>query len=159
LGDCNPSVSYVNVYLHVYPAPIPGVLTIAERRFTMTYKNITTVAAVAAFIFGLGFIFMPAQLTGYYNVTLNEGGIFIGQLFGAALFGFGVLDWYGRHFTNEQAQQGLAIANFAGDGIGFIFALFGQLNGSTGINALGWSTVLIYLLLALGFGYLRFFAK
>jgi len=125
----------------------------------MTYKNITTVASVVAFIFGLGFIFMPAQLTGFYNVTLNEGGIFIGQLFGAALFGFGVLNWSGRHFTNEQAQQGLANANFAGDAVGFIFALLGQLSGSTGVNALGWSTVLIYLLLAAGFGYLRFIAK
>jgi len=125
----------------------------------MTYKNVTTVASVAAFIFGLGFIFMPAQLTGFYNVTLNEGGLFIGQLFGAALFGYGVLNWFGRHFSDEQAQQGLANANLAGDALGFIFALLGQLSGNTGVNALGWSTVLIYLLLALGFGYLRFFAK
>lgn len=125
----------------------------------MTYKNITTVASIVAFIFGLGFIFMPAQLTGYYNVTLNEGGIFIGQLFGAALLGFGVLNWFGRHFSNEQAQQGLANANLAGDGVGFIFALLAQLNGIAGVNALGWSTVVIYLLLALGFAYLRFFAK
>jgi len=125
----------------------------------MTYKNITTVASVVAFIFGLGFIFMPAQLTGFYNVTLNEGGLFIGQLFGAALLGFGVLNWFGRHFTGEQAQQGLANANIAGDTLGFIFALIAQLSGNAGVNALGWSTVLIYLLLALGFGYLRFFAK
>ena len=125
----------------------------------MTYKNVTTVASVAAFIFGLGFIFMPAQLTGFYNVTLNEGGLFIGQLFGAALFGYGVLNWFGRHFSDEQAQQGLANANLAGDTLGFIFALLGQLSGNTGVNALGWSTVLIYLLLALGFGYLRFFTK
>jgi ABC-type transport system involved in multi-copper enzyme maturation permease subunit len=125
----------------------------------MTYKNFTTVASIVAFVFGLGFILMPAQLTGYYNVTLNEGGIFIGQLFGAALLGFGVLNWFGRHFSDEQAQQGLANANIAGDGIGFIFALLAQLNGNAGVNALGWSTVVIYLLLALGFAYLRFFAK
>jgi len=125
----------------------------------MTYKNITTIAAIIAFIFGLGFILMPAQLTAFYNVTLNEGGIFIGQLFGAALFGYGVLNWFGRHFSSEQAQQGLANANLAGNAIGFIFSLFAQLNGNTGANALGWSTVVIYLLLALGFAYLRFFAK
>jgi len=125
----------------------------------MTYKNVTTVASIAAFIFGLGFIFMPAQLTSFYNVSLNEGGIFIGQLFGASLLGYAVLDWYGRHFTNEQAQQGLANANFAGDTLGFIFALLAQLSGNAGVNALGWTTVLLYLLLALGFGYLRFFAK
>ena len=125
----------------------------------MTYKNVTTVGAVLSFIFALGFIFMPAQLTGYYNVTLNEGGVFIAQLFGAALLGFGVLNWTGRQFSDVQAQQGVENANIAGDAVGFIFALLAQLGGVGGINGLGWSTVLIYLLLALGFAYLRFFAK
>jgi len=125
----------------------------------MTYKNITTIASVVAFVFALGFIFMPAQLTSYYNVTLNEGGIFIGQLFGAALLGFGVLNWFGRHFSDDQAQQGLVNANLAGDAVGFLFALLGQLSGAAGVNALGWSTVAFYLILAAGFAYLRFFAK
>ena len=125
----------------------------------MTYKNITTIASVVAFVFALGFIFMPAQLTSYYNVTLNEGGIFIGQLFGAALLGFGVLNWFGRHFSDDQAQQGLVNANLAGDAVGFLFALLGQLSGATGVNALGWSTVAFYLILAAGFAYLRFFTK
>ena len=125
----------------------------------MTYKNITTFASIAAFVFGLGFILMPAQLTSYYNVTLNEGGIFIGQLFGAALLGYGVLNWFGRHFSDDQARQGLVNANLATDTVGFIFSLLAQLGGVPGVNALGWSTVAIYLLLALGFAYLRFFAK
>ena len=125
----------------------------------MTYKNITTFASIAAFFFALGFILMPAQLTSYYNVTLNEGGVFIGQLFGAALLGYGVLNWFGRHFSDDQARQGLVNANLASDTVGFIFSLLAQLGGVTGVNALGWSTVVIYLLLVLGFAYLRFFAK
>ena len=125
----------------------------------MTYKNITTISSVVAFVFGLGFVFMPTQLTAFYNVTLNAGGALVGQLFGAALIGFGVLNWFGRHFSDDQAQQGLANANLAGDAVGFIFALLAQLNGVAGVNSLGWSTVAIYLLLALGFAYLRFFAK
>lgn len=125
----------------------------------MSYKNITTIGAVLSFIFALGFIFAPAQLTSLYNVTLSQGGIFVGQLFGTSLLGFAVLNWYGRHFTDEQAQQGLAIANLATDTVGFIFSFFAQLNGVGGINGLGWSTVLIYLLLALGFAYVRFFAR
>jgi hypothetical protein len=125
----------------------------------MNYKNITMIASIVAFVFGLGFVLIPAQLTAFYNVTLNEGGVFIGQLFGAALLGFGVFNWFGRHFSDEQAQQGLANANLVGDGVGFIFALLAQMSGATGVNALGWSTVLIYLLLALAFAYLRFFGK
>ena len=125
----------------------------------MTYKNITTFASVVAFVFALGFILMPAQLTSYYNVTLNEGGILIGQLFGASLLGFGVLNWFGRHFSDDQARQGLVNANLVGDAVGFIFALLGQLNGVGGVNSLGWSTVVLYLILAAGFAYLRFMGK
>ena len=130
-----------------------------ERKYAMNYKNITTFASIAAFVFGLGFMFMPAKLTTYYNVTLNEGGAFIGQLFGAALLGFGVLNWLGRELNNAQARQTLVTANLAGDAVGFIFALLGQLGGVPGVNALGWSTVLIYLILAAGFAYLRFMSK
>lgn len=125
----------------------------------MTYKNITTLASILAFVFALGFILMPARLTSFYNVTLNEGGAFIGQLFGATLLGFGVLNWLGRDFGAGQARNALVTANLATDAVGFIFALLGQLGGVPGVNALGWSTVAIYLLLAAGFAYLRFMSK
>ena len=125
----------------------------------MTYKNFTTFAAVVAFVFALGFIFMPAQLTSFYNVTLNDAGVLIAQLLGAALLGYGLLNWFGRDFRDDQARQTLMTANFAADTVGFIFALLGQLGGVSGVNSLGWSTVVLYLILAAGFAYLRFFAR
>ena len=125
----------------------------------MTYRNFLTFASVVAFIFALGFILMPAGLVSFYNVTLNEGGVLIGQLFGAALLGFGVLNWSARSWGEGAAKQAVLTANLAADAIGFIFSLIGQLGGVPGVNALGWSTVLIYLILAAGFAYLRFFAR
>ena len=125
----------------------------------MTYKNFLTFASVVAFIFALGFILMPAQLISLYNVTLNEAGVLISQFFGAALLGFGVLNWSARSWGEGEAKQAVLTANLAADAIGFIFSLIGQLGGVPGVNALGWSTVVIYLILAAGFVYLRFFAK
>ena len=125
----------------------------------MTYKNFMTFASVIAFIFALGFILMPAQLVSFYNVTLNEGGVLIGQLLGAALLGFGVLNWSARSFGEGEATQAILTANLAVDAVGFIFSLMGQLGGVPGVNALGWSTVVIYLILTAGFAYLRFFAR
>jgi hypothetical protein len=90
---------------------------------------------------------------------LNDAGLLIAQLFGAALLGFGLLNWLGRDFGDAQARQALTTANFAFDLVGFIFSLLGQLGGVNGVNSLGWSTVIIYLLLAAGFAYLRFFAR
>ena len=125
----------------------------------MTYKNFVTFAAVVAFVFGLGFILMPAQLVSFYNVTLNDAGLLIAKLFGATLLGYGLLNWLGRDFHDEQARQALMTTNLASDTLGFIFALIGQLGGVSGVNSLGWSTVVIYLILAAGFAYLRFFAR
>ena len=125
----------------------------------MTYKNFLSIAAIIAFVFALGFILMPIQLMGFYNMELNPSGTLIGQLFGASLLGFGVLNWLSRDLSEKGAKQAVLTANFAGDTVGFIFSLIGQLGGVPGINALGWSTVLIYLVLAAGFAYLRFFSK
>jgi len=125
----------------------------------MTYKNFLSIASIVAFLFALGFILMPGQLMSFYNVELNAGGILIGQLFGATLLGFGLLNWFGRDFSENGAKQAVLTANLASDALGFIFMLIGQLGGVPGINALGWSSVLIYLLLAAGFAYLRFFSR
>ena len=125
----------------------------------MTYKNLTTVASILAFIFALGEIFMPARLSSFYNVTLNDTGLYFAQVFGAALLGFGLLNWLGRDFGDNQARQALTTANFAFDAVGFIFSLLAQLGGVGGVNALGWSTVILFLLLAAGFGYFRFMSR
>jgi hypothetical protein len=125
----------------------------------MTYKNFLTIASILAFLFGLGFALMPGQLVSFYGVDLNAAGTLIAQLYGAALLGFGLLNWFARDFSDDGAKQAVMTVNLASDALGFIFALMGQLGGVPGVNALGWSTVLIYLLLAAGFAYLRFFAR
>jgi hypothetical protein len=78
----------------------------------------------------------------------------VGQLFGAALIGFAVLTWAARNATDSDAGRAILLALCVADAIGFAVALVGQLGGV--VNALGWSTVAIYLVLALGFGYFRF---
>jgi hypothetical protein len=122
----------------------------------MTYRNILSIAAIIAFIFGLGFILMPAQLVSFYNVELNPAGVLIAQLYGGALLGFGLLNWLGRGLNDAGARQVILTSNLAADALGLVFSLIGQLGGVPDVNALGWSTVLLYLLLTAGFGYLRF---
>jgi hypothetical protein len=99
---------------------------------------------------------MPGTLVTFYNVELNDAGQFVGQLYGLTLFGFGLLNWLAREFADGSVQRAVLTANFLTTALGTIFSLIGQLGGVPGVNALGWSTVLIYLLLGLGFGYLRF---
>lgn len=122
----------------------------------MTLRNFATVASIIAFVFGIGFILVPTPLVSLYNVTLNAGGSFVGQLFGAVLVAFGVLNWLARTITDSKAVQMVVLANLVGEVLGFVISLLGQLSGVGGINALGWSTVALYLLLALGWGYFQF---
>ena len=110
-------------------------------------------AAISA-IFGLAFVFVPETSLALYGITLSPGGILIARLFGAALLEFALLSWLARNAGDSEARKAIILAMFIGEAVGFIVVLLGQLSGE--VNALGWSTVAVYLLLALGFGYFQF---
>ena len=76
------------------------------------------------------------------------------QLFGASLIRIAVLNRLARNVTDRDARRAKVFANLTQDVVGFVVILIGQLAGIP--NALGWSNVAIYLLLALGFGYVQF---
>jgi hypothetical protein len=120
----------------------------------MKLSNWLTIAAVVAVVFGLAFVLVTGPLLSFYGITLDKAGTLVAQLFGAALIGFAVLNWFARGVTDREARQAILLANLASDTVGFVMALIGQLAGVA--NALGWSTVAIYLLLALGFAYFQF---
>jgi hypothetical protein len=109
---------------------------------------------IVAVVFGLGFLIVPGWLMAHYGIMADAPLEYVGQLFGAALLAFAVLTWSASDVAHSEARQAILLALFVGDGIGFIVALIGQLGGV--VNAVGWSTEVIYLLLALAFGYFRF---
>ena len=121
----------------------------------MKLKTLMIINAIVAIVFGVTFVIVPAQAYSLYDMTANAQLNLMGQLFGAALIGFALLTWMARNATDSDARRAIVLALFIADGIGFVVALIGQL--SNVVNALGWSTVAIYLLLALGFGYFQFF--
>jgi hypothetical protein len=110
--------------------------------------------AVISAIFGLTLVFVPEQSLALYGITLSSGGVTIARLFGAALLEFALLSWFVRNLVDSKARKAIILALFIGEVFGFIVALLGQLSGV--VNSLGWSTVAVYLLLALGFGFFQF---
>ena len=120
----------------------------------MKLGNLFAVNTVIAGIFGLAFVFAPAQLLAQYGLVVDAGFGLIAQLFGAALVGYAILTWLVRKVGDSEARRAIVLALFISDGIAFVLALMAQLKGL--VNSLGWSTVAIYLLLALGFAYFHF---
>jgi hypothetical protein len=121
----------------------------------MKLKTLMIINSVVAIVFGVLFVIVPAQAYSCYNITADEQLIYMGRLFGSALIGFAMLTWIARNAADSDARKAILYALFTADCIGFVVALIGQI--SNVVNALGWSTVAIYLLLALGFGYFQFF--
>ena len=121
----------------------------------MKLKSLMIINAIVAIVFGVMFVIVPVKAYSFYDITANEQLILMGRLFGAALIGFATLTWMARNATDSDARRAIVLSLFIADSIGFVGALIGQINNVA--NALGWSTVAIYLLLALGFGYFQFF--
>jgi len=117
-------------------------------------SNLLVVAAALGAIFGVAFVVASGPLLAIYGITLDKAGTLVAQLFGALLIGLAVLNWFARNVTDPEARQAVVFGNLAGDVVGFVVILIGQLAGIA--NALGWLNVGLYLLLALGFAYVQF---
>jgi hypothetical protein len=117
----------------------------------MRISYLFIIGAVLALVFGLGFVLLPEQLLSIYGITTDPGGILTARLFGTALVGVGVLNWFARNADESDARRAIVLGLFVLNALGFIVLLLAQLAGV--VNGLGWVNVAIYLLLALGFGY------
>jgi hypothetical protein len=120
----------------------------------MKLGTLLVVAAVIGAVYGIAFVVATGPLLSLFGITLDKAGTLVAQLFGGALIALAVVNWFARNVTDPEARQAVIFGNLAGDVVGFVVILLGQLAGIT--NALGWSSVAIYLLLALGFAYVQF---
>ena len=117
----------------------------------MKLSTLFIINTVVALLLGLGFILVPASLVSMYGVVLNDTGIHIARLLGAAYLAFAIISWMVRYSAGGSELRAILLAFFIGDMLGFVITLIDQLRGMA--NALGWSSVAIFLLFGLGFGY------
>lgn len=119
----------------------------------MKLSNLMVIKAIVCLVFGILLVLVPAILLSLYGVTLGPGGIFMARLYGASLVGNLMLSWFARNAVDSEARQAIVLDLFVYDAIGFVVALLAELSGL--MNPLGWSIVVIYLFLTLGFGYFQ----
>jgi hypothetical protein len=114
-----------------------------------------SITAVVGLLFGLAFLLMPVQTMTMYGVALDVSGQYIARYLGSAFLGIAVIVWFARKAKpNDETTKAIILGGFIMCATGFVASVFDALYGVG--NSLVWSTVIIYFLLAVGFGYFQF---
>ncbi len=116
----------------------------------MKTKHLFIVNSVVLLMHGLGFLLMPEATMSYYGVTLGAGGMLVARWLGGVQLGNALLTWLTRNASDSIARQAIITALFFAWTVAFVAGLVAQLAGT--MNGLGWSSVVISLALAVGFG-------
>lgn len=121
----------------------------------MKLKNLFIFHSVVALVNGGSLVLAPKFYLGIYGISLSsDTEIFLAQLLGAALLTYCIVSWYAKDAEASVARSAIVIGFFTTLTIGSIIALMGQLSGL--MNGLGWGIVVLYILLAFGYGYFQF---
>jgi uncharacterized PurR-regulated membrane protein YhhQ (DUF165 family) len=123
----------------------------------MKLSTLFTIHSIVGIIFGLAYVIAPQESISYYGKQFGEAGIVIARLLGAAFINYGVIAWLARKAEDSKARQAIILGFFISLVIAFIISLVTMLTGRW--SAINWSTVAIYFLLSLGYGYFQFFKK
>ncbi len=121
----------------------------------MKLSVLMAIKSVICLVVGLALVLIPDQVATLTSTTLNAGTTSMARLFGALFLLVAVLLWMIKSVEHVETRRDIVLAVFVGDAIGFVVALLSQLQEP--VSQLGWVTVVVYLLLALAFGYFVFF--
>jgi hypothetical protein len=117
----------------------------------MTIKTFFAIFAVLSVLFGIGFVLAPGQVLSNYGVENSPAVALMSRLFGGTLLAMAVILWSARDFQDESAVRAVLIGLGVSGAVNLVVAILATTSGT--INALGWTTVLIYLCGAIGAGY------
>ena len=120
----------------------------------MKLKSLFVFNAITAIIFGVGSVLTPQMIVSLFGATLNPAGMLMMRYGGAWLIGIGLLAWFVRNAVDSEDRRAIVLAFLICYSIAFIVALISQLTAV--LNAFGWGTVALNLLLALGYGNFQF---
>ncbi len=113
----------------------------------MSVKIFLAILAILAVAFGVGFLVAPAALGSVYGTQNTPTSELMARFFGDALLGWGLILWFARNFDGAPLRFVL-LATGVADVVAVVFAAESVMAGV--VNAIGWSTVLIYLFGAVG---------
>lgn len=120
----------------------------------MKLQDLFTINFFIALFFGITCSLFPIWGLELYGLDATEAAVWTTRLVGGSILGFASLMWYGRRLAPKDFRRVIAFALLIQDSIGLVASLEIQLSGS--MNTFGWSNVILYGLLALGYAYFLF---
>ena len=117
-------------------------------------KSLFTINFVISSVFGLALVLVPVKLYEIYGQQLDPVATTTARMWGTAVCGYAVLTWLFRNLPDSEARRKVVLALFIYFSIGFFVNVFNQL--TVPLPPVDWSTPIIFLLLALGYGYFHF---
>jgi hypothetical protein len=120
----------------------------------MNLKQLFTINFFIAIFFGISCGIFPGWVLQLYGLEPNIAAIWTTRLVGGSILGFASLMWFGRKAASVDARRAIAYALLIQDLFGFIASMEIQVSGS--VNVFGWSSPILYGLLALCYAYFLF---
>lgn len=117
----------------------------------MKLKTLILIMALLSLLWGVGFLLLPGPMWSMYGLILDDNGVYVSRELGAVFFMLGLILWFVRNDPSAQSIRAITLGLFIGNALGFVVTLIGQFSAE--VNAMGWVGIVMYLLLALGFGY------
>jgi hypothetical protein len=122
----------------------------------MKLKHLLIINAIIALAYALGELFVPATMASIYGLkdTANPEILLSLRYVGWGLLAVGLICALAANTPPSDAKQAIVKALFIAQTVGVVVSLIGTISGV--FNAMGWSAVILYLLMAAGFGYFWF---
>lgn len=114
-------------------------------------KILFIITGILALLFGLCCLLVPGGFYSFYGGNLTETGKLATQLEGAAYIAFAVILFFASTAGVSKARKAIVIGFFVHFVIALIICIKGVL--SKGVNAWGWPTAAMFLVLMIAFGY------
>lgn len=109
----------------------------------MDFRRTTTLASLLSLLFGIGFVLMPTASGSAYGITGTDAATALLQrYFGSEVLMYAAATWGLRGLVDPTAQRRAAGVLCGATLSGLAVTLHGTLGGT--LNAMGWSSVLIY---------------
>jgi len=108
--------------------------------------------AILAALYALGLLLVPQRTIGLLtSLPLNAATVDVARLFGAALVLVAFIACRASFLADRQCRRMIVSGLFIYATLGVAVATWGQISGTW--NALGWSSVISYLVFVIGYGY------